>query len=109
MEKTYNIRQRHPSQLSIPSRQRAHSQGQGTLCGRLGQALRSDAYADFREGQLTLVNHSRKVALPTFPAPGCVPSVGVRIFTTHFPHKKEGASYLLPKVPGTIMKKCYQK
>ena len=49
MEKTYNIRQRHPSQLSIPSRQRAHSQGQGTLCGRLGQALRSDAYADFRE------------------------------------------------------------
>ena len=97
MEKTYNIRQRHPSQLSIPSRQRAHSQGQGTLCGRLGQALRSDAYADFREGQLT------------FPAPGCVPSVGVRIFTTHFPHKKEGASYLLPKVPGTIMKKCYQK
>ena len=52
MEKTYNIRQRHPSQLSIPSRQ-------GTLCGRLGQALRSDAYADFREGQLTLVNHSR--------------------------------------------------
>ena len=38
-----------------------------------------------------------------------VPSVGVRIFTTHFPHKKEGASYLLPKVPGTIMKKCYQK
>ena len=54
MEKTYNIRQRHPSQLSIPS-------------------------------------------------------VGVRIFTTHFPHKKEGASYLLPKVPGTIMKKCYQK
>ena len=59
MEKTYNIRQRHPSQLSIPSRQRAHSQGQGTLCGRLGQALRSDAYADFREGQLTLVNHSR--------------------------------------------------
>ena len=59
MEKTYNIRQRHPSQLSIPSRQRAHSQGQGTLCGRLGQALRSDAYADFREGQLTLVTHSR--------------------------------------------------
>ena len=50
-----------------------------------------------------------KVALPTFPAPSCVPSVGVRIFTTHFPHKKEGASYLLPKVPGTIMKKCYQK
>ena len=44
MEKTYNIRQRHPSQLSIPSRQRAHSQGQGTLCGRLGQALRSGAY-----------------------------------------------------------------
>ena len=38
-----------------------------------------------------------------------VPSVGVRIFTTHFLHKKEGASYLLPKVPGTIMKKCYQK
>lgn len=56
MEKTYNIRQRHPSQLSIPSRQRAHSQGQGTLCGRLGQALRSDAYADFRAGQPTRVN-----------------------------------------------------
>lgn len=37
-----------------------------------------------------------------------IPS-GVRIFTTLFPHKKEGASYLLPKVPGTIMKKCYQK
>ena len=30
-----------------------------TLCGRLGQALRSDAYVGFREGQLTLVNHSR--------------------------------------------------
>ena len=28
----------------------------GTLCGRLGQALRSGAYAGFREGQLTLVN-----------------------------------------------------
>ena len=27
-----------------------------TLCGRLGQALRSDTYAGFREGQLTLVN-----------------------------------------------------
>ena len=56
MEKTYNIRQRHPSQLSIPSRQRAHSQGQGTLCGRLGQALKSDTYGDFRLGQLTQVN-----------------------------------------------------
>ena len=31
-------------------------QGAWTLCGRLGQALRSDAYAGFREGQLTLVN-----------------------------------------------------
>ena len=31
-------------------------QGRGTLCGRLGQALRSSIYADFREGQLTLVN-----------------------------------------------------
>ena len=31
----------------------------GSVGGRLGQALRSDAYADFREGQLTLVNHSR--------------------------------------------------
>ena len=29
------------------------------LCGRLGEALRSDAYVGFREGQLTLVNHSR--------------------------------------------------
>ena len=27
-----------------------------TLCGRLGQALKSDAYVDFREGPLTLVN-----------------------------------------------------
>ena len=27
-----------------------------TLCGRLGQALRSSIYADFREGQPTLVN-----------------------------------------------------
>ena len=56
MEKTYNIRQRHPSQLSIPSRQRAHSQGQGTLCGRLGQALKSDTYGDFHLGQLTQAN-----------------------------------------------------
>lgn len=40
--------------------------------------------------------------------PGDSLSSGVRI-TTLFPHKKEGASYLLPKVPGTIMKKCYQK
>ena len=30
-----------------------------TLCGRLGQALRSDAYVGFREGPLTLVNYSR--------------------------------------------------
>ena len=41
-----------------------------TLCGRLGQALRSDTYAGFREGQLTLVNIAEvsgelKVALPT--------------------------------------------
>ena len=34
-------------------------QGWATLCGRLGQALRSDAYAGFREGQPTLVNYSR--------------------------------------------------
>ena len=68
MEKTYNIRQRHPSQLSIPSRQRAHSQGQGTLCGRLGQALRSDAYADFREGQLTLVKVCVGVGSQSCPA-----------------------------------------
>ena len=27
-----------------------------TLCGRLGEALKSDAYVDFREGQPTLVN-----------------------------------------------------
>ena len=33
--------------------------GAWTLCGRLGQALRSDAYVGFREGQLTLVNDSR--------------------------------------------------
>ena len=35
--------------------------GKGTnaLCGRLGEALRSDAYVGFREGQLTLANHSR--------------------------------------------------
>ena len=56
MEKTYNIRQRHPSQLSISSRKKGSLQGQRTLCGRLGQALKSDAYAGFREGQLTLVN-----------------------------------------------------
>ena len=31
-------------------------QGAATLCGRLGQALRSDAYVGFREGPLTLVN-----------------------------------------------------
>ena len=59
MEKTYNIRQRHPSQLLIPSRKKGSLQGQRTLCGRLGQALKSDAYAGFREGQLTLVNYSR--------------------------------------------------
>ena len=35
------------------------SQGLATLCGRLGEALRSDAYVGFREGQLTLVNDSR--------------------------------------------------
>lgn len=29
---------------------------QATLCGRLGEALKSDAYVDFREGQPTLVN-----------------------------------------------------
>jgi len=28
----------------------------GSVGGRLGQALRSGAYAGFREGQLTLVN-----------------------------------------------------
>ena len=32
------------------------STGAGTLCGRLGQALRSGTYVDFREGPLTLVN-----------------------------------------------------
>ena len=31
----------------------------GALCERLGQALRSDAYVDFRECQLALVNCSR--------------------------------------------------
>ena len=30
--------------------------GWTTLCGRLGQALKSDTYGDFREGQPTLVN-----------------------------------------------------
>ena len=34
-------------------------QGGLALCGWLGQALRSGAYVGFREGQLTLVNHSR--------------------------------------------------
>ena len=29
---------------------------QATLCGRLGEALKSDAYVDFRAGQLTRVN-----------------------------------------------------
>ena len=86
MEKTYNIRQRHPSQLSIPSRQRAHSQGQGTLCGRLGQALRSDAYADFREGQPTLVNHSRSWRL----AQSCPAHVAR-------PGSQESAASLLPQ------------
>ena len=38
---------------------RATKPGRTTLCGRLEQALRSDAYVGFREGQLTLVNHSR--------------------------------------------------
>ena len=53
--KVYNI-----SQISYrKSQQRESSIGAGTLCGRLGEALRSDAYAGFREGQLTLVNHSR--------------------------------------------------
>ena len=41
------------------SRKKGSLQGQRTLCGRLGQALKSDAYAGFREGQLTLVNYSR--------------------------------------------------
>ena len=31
-------------------------QGETTLCGRLGQALKSDTYGDFRLGQLTQVN-----------------------------------------------------
>ena len=31
-------------------------QGGLALCGRLGQALRSSTYVDFREGPLTLVN-----------------------------------------------------
>ena len=56
MEKTYNIRQRHPSQLSISSRKKGSLQGQRTLCGRLGQALKSDTYGDFRLGQPTQVN-----------------------------------------------------
>ena len=30
--------------------------GGATLCGRLEEALRSDTYGDFREGQPTLVN-----------------------------------------------------
>ena len=29
---------------------------QTTLCGRLGEALKSDAYVDFREGQPAFVN-----------------------------------------------------
>ena len=29
---------------------------QATLCGRLGEALKSDAYVDFRAGQPTRVN-----------------------------------------------------
>ena len=44
----------------------------GPVGGRLGQALRSDAYVGFREGPLTLVNIAEvsgqlKVALPTLP------------------------------------------
>ncbi len=42
---------------------RATKPGRTTLCGRLEQALRSDAYVGFREGQLTLVNHSRSYRL----------------------------------------------
>ena len=34
----------------------ARDQKGRTLCGRLGQALRSGAYVGFREGQPTLVN-----------------------------------------------------
>ena len=30
--------------------------GEATLYGRLGEALKSDAYVDFRAGQLTRVN-----------------------------------------------------
>ena len=37
----------------------ARDQKGRTLCGRLGQTLRSDAYVDFRECQLALVNCSR--------------------------------------------------
>ena len=29
---------------------------QAAICGRLGEALKSDAYGDFHEGQPTLVN-----------------------------------------------------
>ena len=47
----------HPTSSQQP-RNRAGTAGseRGTLCGRLGQALRSGTYVDFREGQLTLVN-----------------------------------------------------
>ena len=38
------------------SAERARFPGGLALCGWLGQALRSDAYVGFREGQLTLVN-----------------------------------------------------
>ena len=47
----------HPTSSQQP-RNRAGTAGseRGTLCGRLGQALRFGTYVDFREGQLTLVN-----------------------------------------------------
>ena len=38
------------------SRMAGQSERRATLCGRLGEALRSGAYAGFREGPPTLVN-----------------------------------------------------
>ena len=49
-----------PHTSSLPPlltlRERLEFLVRATLCGRLGEALRSGTYADFREGQPTLVN-----------------------------------------------------
>ena len=52
--------ERYDAKLTVVSnlfcQETAESYGWTTLYGRLGQALKSDAYEDFRLGQLTQVN-----------------------------------------------------